>query len=432
VGATTVGVLSGLDGTDASLSGRSHPVLNALRLRQDLSGQNSLGLVYTDRVDGSSFNRVAALDGRAVLGGAWNLSLQGGASATRDSAQSPVRWGPIWRAALVRSGRRFGLTLSSYGVGDDFRASSGFITRPGVVQNAVIPSYTIVGAPGSWLESVTSNVFLAGTWDQYRHFSAGNAPDDRQADFSEGLTLRGGWQLGAGESVESFGYPSQLYANYWIERVRAGSGGAPPVVDTIPFTGQPHIPNLDLGLNLQTPQFQRFSLSAFVLWGHDENFYEWASARILLSTVDLAWRPTGQLRTELIYNHQHVIRRDDGSTVALIRVPRLKVEYQLSRSIFLRLVGQYTSSHVDSLRDDSRTGGTILIRDPATGTFTRSAPAVSDGFRVDWLFSYRPTPGTVVFAGYGSSFDDTGAFQFRSLTRTTDGFFVKISYLLRA
>lgn len=87
---------------------------------------------------------------------------------------------------------------------------------------------------------------------------------------------------------------------------------------------------------------------------------------------------------------------------------------------------------MDALRDDSRTGGTILLRDPVTGTFTRSAPAASDAFRVDWLFSYRPTPGTVVFAGYGSSFDDTGAFRFRSLARTVDSFFVKISYLLRA
>ncbi len=59
-------------------------------------------------------------------------------------------------------------------------------------------------------------------------------------------------------------------------------------------------------------------------------------------------------------------------------------------------------------------------------------PAASDAFRVDWLFSYRPTPGTVVFAGYGSSFDDTGAFRFRSLARTVHSFFVKISYLLRA
>src|SRR5512135_1566013 len=82
LGATTLAVLSGVDGTDASASGADHPVLGALRLRQDLGGQNSLGLVYTDRVDGPSFNRVAAADGRLVLGGAWELTAQAGASAS--------------------------------------------------------------------------------------------------------------------------------------------------------------------------------------------------------------------------------------------------------------------------------------------------------------------------------------------------------------
>jgi hypothetical protein len=204
------------------------------------------------------------------------------------------------------------------------------------------------------------------------------------------------------------------------------------VVDTIPFTGTPHLPNLDYGVNFQTPNFQRFSLSAFLLAGKDENFFEWANGRLILGNLTLGWRPTTQLRTELIYDHQQVDRLGDGSTVSRIRVPRLKIEYQLSRSVFVRLIGQYTSSQTDSLRDDSRTNGAILIRDPETGAFTRTAPAVSDVFRADWLFSYRPTPGTVVFVGYGSSFDDAGAFRFRNVTRTADGFFVKVSYLLRS
>jgi hypothetical protein len=38
----------------------------------------------------------------------------------------------------------------------------------------------------------------------------------------------------------------------------------------------------------------------------------------------------------------------------------------------------------------------------------------------------------VFFAGYGSSLDDTGSFRFRSLARKADGFFLKLSYLLRA
>jgi hypothetical protein len=114
-------------------------------------------------------------------------------------------------------------------------------------------------------------------------------------------------------------------------------------------------------------------------------------------------------------------------------IPRLKVEYQLSRAVFLRLVGEYRSFYQDDLRDDARTGHPILIRDPADGVFKRSLALRQEDnrLRIDWLFSFQPTPGTVFFAGYGSSLADEAAFRFRGLGRTQDGFFTKFSYLFR-
>ena len=50
---------------------------------------------------------------------------------------------------------------------------------------------------------------------------------------------------------------------------------------------------------------------------------------------------------------------------------------------------------------------------------------------MDWLFSYQPNPGTVVFAGYGNSLTEPEAFAFAGLHRVSDGFFVKLSYLFR-
>lgn len=426
IGATTIAALSGVDGTEASATGTDHPVLNALRVRRDLGSENSLGLVYTDRIDGGGFNRVAALDGRLGIGRTWALTFQGGGSATRDSAPGAIRWGPIWRASLVRSGRQFGLTILSRAVGENFRAGSGFISRPNYVANSMIPSYTIVGAPGSWLESFNANVYLAYTWDEYHHFTAGNTPDDRQADFSTGFTLRGGWQVGLAWSIESFGYPASLYADYRVERVQG------TMVDTIPFTGTPRLPNFDYAASLETPNFRTLSLTASLLVGQDENFFEWANGHIIIGNLDVAWRPTGRLRTELIYEHQQVERPDDASIVSRVRVPRLKVEYQLARPIFLRLIGQYTANETAALRDDSRTNGAILIHDPVTGTFTRTVATSSNAFRVDWLFSYHPTPGTVAYLGYGSSLAEPAAFRFRDLKRVSDGFFVKLSYLFRA
>jgi hypothetical protein len=429
-GGTTIAVLSGVDGTAASAGGEDHPLLNAIRVRRNIGERNLLGIVYTDREDGmgSRFNRVAAIDTRVVSGGvnAWDLTVQSGVSATRDSAAAPVAWAPMWKAVLIRSGRRFGLNIQSYGIHGDFQAASGFVARTGFINTSVIPSMTLIGAPGSPVESFNANVYLADRINDWGRPTAVASRDDRQADFSFGFTLKGGWQLGTGISVEEFGYPASLFSNYRIEQ-RVGAR-----IDTVPFIGQPHIPNLDLGANIATPRFQNFSLTAFVLTGRDENFFEWASARILLSNIVLEWRPTDRIRSEFIYDHQQVNRRTDGSLVALTRVPRLKVEYQLTRAVFLRVVGQYTTNKVDSLRDDSRTNDPILLRDPVMGAFTRSAASASNVFRVDWLFSYRPVPGTVIFAGYGSTFDDPSPFRFRPLARTTDVFFVKLSYLFRA
>jgi hypothetical protein len=56
---------------------------------------------------------------------------------------------------------------------------------------------------------------------------------------------------------------------------------------------------------------------------------------------------------------------------------------------------------------------------------------VTNEFSTDWLFSYRPVPGTLVYLGYGSTLDEPRAFKFQDLRRTRDGFFGKISYLFR-
>ena len=165
--------------------------------------------------------------------------------------------------------------------------------------------------------------------------------------------------------------------------------------------------------------------------GRDDNFFEWAPADILFTTITLNWNPSEQLRFNFLYNHQQYIRADDKSTVGIRRVPRLKVEYQVTPSIFLRLVGQYDSNFVDDLRDNSRTDNPILILNRETGEFSRTVERRSNHFRVDWLFSYRPTPGTVLFFGYGTSLRESDAFRFRDLRRTTDGFFLKLSYLFR-
>jgi hypothetical protein len=64
--------------------------------------------------------------------------------------------------------------------------------------------------------------------------------------------------------------------------------------------------------------------------------------------------------------------------------------------------------------------------------YAPSVQSIANGLRTDWLFSYRPSPGTVFFAGYGNSMTEPDPLAFRRLRRTSDGFFVKLSYLFQA
>lgn len=419
---TNIAVMSAVDDRRQSRTPDpdDHPIYNILRLTRDLGRQSRLGMVYTDRVDGDDYNRVAGLDGRLVFRQVYAAQFQYAHSWTQ--ARGNAFDAPIWNATLQRRGRRFNLTYRLNGIDSAFRAEAGFIGRRGIVGGRWDHNLTWFGAKESLVQSFTTGVALDGTW-VYDAFLKGRAAQDRKLHFNENFRLRGGWSAGMSLFVESFGYDPGLYANYYVER------RTPARVDTIPFTGTPRLYNVDWVFRLDTPEFERFSANLFYIFGRDENFFEWATADIAIGTAQITWRPTDKLRVDGFYQHQEYNRRDHSS-VALRRIPRLRVEYQASRSIFVRVVGQYDSDWHDDLRDDTRTNGALLRRN-ADGSFTRLTSQSSNSLRVDWLFSWQPTPGTVFFAGYGATDVGVEPMRLRNLTRRDDGFFVKLSYLYR-
>jgi len=105
----------------------------------------------------------------------------------------------------------------------------------------------------------------------------------------------------------------------------------------------------------------------------------------------------------------------------------LKLEYQLTPSLFLRTVAEYDLAQHDDLRDESRTFMPLLING------RRALAVKSASFTQDFLISYRPTPGTVLFLGYGSQADappdPTARFIYQPLVRGGDHVFVKVSYV---
>ena len=421
-GNTNVAVLSAVDNKALHLSDLDARYFNAVRLRRDLSGQNTIGMVYTDKVDGNHWNRVAAVDGRMTFSDLYSLTWQTGMSFTADNGSTSSA--PMWSLNARASGRKWGGSFSSTGYHTDFNSETGFIQRTGIVHMNMSPTRRWFGDEGDLLESYSLGISLDGTWD-YDRFTDGSGPNDRKLHFNSTYSFRGGWSGLTSVFYESFLMPTGLYDNYRLKE--PGVSGW----TYSPYIGVDRLINLGFWSRLATPRFNNFSGSLFVVAGVDDNFYEWARADIYFYTLTLNYHPTDQLRTSLLYNHQHYVRHSDKSTVALRRVPRLKVEYQLTPSLFVRLVGQYNSMFVDELRDDSRTDLPIVIYNPSDGSYRETEESRRNHLTVDWLLSYRPTPGTVLFLGYGNSSSEPDTYRFRDLQRQQDGLFFKLSYLFR-
>jgi hypothetical protein len=422
-GRTNLAYLAAVDDESLSASGTDHPVFNILRVQRDVGAKSRAALVYTDRIDGDRSNRVVSSDARFVWKDLYSLTLQGALSRTASTGVDATA--PLWQGVFARAGRRFGLRYTVRGVDPEFRAAAGFISRTGVASANFNHQVITYGKPGGVLERWSSDVVVDGTW-QYDQLMAGGPSQDRKLHFNNNFALRGGWRVGGSVLFETFGFDQPLYADYFLGKT--GANG----IEFIPFPEGPRLPNVDYVFSATTPQRAGVELDAMVLWGKDENFYEWSSADIIFLNVGAAWKPTDKLRADARYQLQSFRRRTDQSIVGIRRIPRLKAEYQISRPIFIRVVGEYNSDWQDDLRDDSRTGLPIYVLNGATGSYDRAAKQYVKSFRADWLFSYQPTPGTVVFAGYGNTLanleDDPRAPRLR---RTVDGFFLKVSYLFR-
>ncbi len=425
VAGTAVALLTAADDPSTSVSGNDHPLFNILRAQRDLGNGSRIGALLTDREDGSDYNRVGGLDARLVRG-IYTIQLQGVASAT-DTSRVPFS-GPLWAAQIQRQGRTFSLDYNITGISPSFVTQSGFVSRNGIVVANLIHRLTYLGTPESLLENLTGAVSLIGDW-QYATFMRHGDFEDKKLHFDINASFRGGWSAGAGLYTEVFGYDPTIYADYRILAPPLASGLSP---DTLPYTGTRRIPNHDYILSFATPNWSQFSANGFFLFGQDENFFEWAQASIYLVNYSMDWRPTPQVRLNATYIRQQYDRRTDGSVVGLRQIPRVKLEYQVSRPVFLRLVAQYDSQHQATLRDETRTDYPILLYDPSTGTYSPASAFVNNSISTQALFAYQPAPGTVFFVGYGSLLAEPQTFRLDHLDRQSDGFFVKMSYVFRA
>lgn len=419
-GGFDIGLLSAVDNANASYT-NDNAIYNILRLQRDVGTTSRLGMVYTDKVDGSTSNRVLGVDGR-IVHGRIATQFQFAGSASNNGVTTVTA--PLWNFSSTYSGSTHYARYSFSGISGDFDTQSGFISRTGISVMGGTYRYTILGRKGARFESIAPEVALNGTWRYDDLVNRRDAQDVKSA-FRLNTRLRGGWQAGGQVLVEQFGYDRDLFRNYYLLKPTSGGG-----VDTVAYTGTATLQNLDLVLSMSTPEFKRFSFNTFVVVGQDENFAEWSSANIMSLQSTLNVRPTDQLRITGTLTHDTYDRQTDGTRVQTRFARRLRAEYQVTRQMFVRLIGEYSQTAQDSLRDESRTGLPVYLRS-STGTLSRAAAFKRSGARFDALVSYLPTPGTVFYVGYGDAMRANEPSGPERLRRVNDVFFLKLSYLFR-
>ncbi|MGI9625650.1 MAG: hypothetical protein ACR2QM_02335 [Longimicrobiales bacterium] len=108
--------------------------------------------------------------------------------------------------------------------------------------------------------------------------------------------------------------------------------------------------------------------------------------------------------------------------------PDSRILYQLTRSLFVRGIGEYSSQERGNVLDPET--GQQVYRCTDEGCSARVGSDSHD-FRLEGLLAYEPSPGTVFFLGYTREFEDTSAFAFRQVRPMQDGLFLKLSYRFR-
>ena len=202
--------------------------------------------------------------------------------------------------------------------------------------------------------------------------------------------------------------------------------------DTIPFVVPRTLYHLGAAsLGFSTPN-RALTQSGNAGYGAAPIFAEAATGRELSLSASLAWHPITTLRASATWVHDHLFRAHGAGEFALTNIPRLEVDYQITRALFVRYIGQYVAER-QAAPHDAATGDPLLLANAGGGGYAALPGVSSNTFDNYFLLSYKPSPGTVFFLGYGTSLTEPTAFAFSrtALTRTGDGVFVKASYSWR-
>lgn len=374
---TALGLLSVLDSNPLpieipdrdieSIEGTSaRAFINVFRLRQDLYSESYLGFLFHDKEIGPSFNqvfsdynRLAGIDGHFKFLENNRLSFQFLGAKTRVQGQES-RLVPALAFNLSRLTRHINFSFDYNSLPPDFEASSGFFRRLDIKSLNTRLGYVFLPEK-EYIISIRPSI-------EYRRiYDFNNTLTDNEVDFSLFIS---GWRQSSLWFSFSTGLERYNNVDFYKSEFDAH-------LNTEPFAW--------LSTNVS------FGLGEAIYYS-DDPYLGYKTSWSLRTTL----RPLSNL--SLFYNLQNneFFKKRGGERVYKINIISQRINYQISKSLSLRLITEYNDYY--------------------------------DRFFLSFLFSYEYRPGTVFYFGVDKSQgrDEEGIFQ-----RPGPSVFIKFSYWWR-
>ena len=452
VGALNLAYLGAIDEAPLASPGRFAPraeraIFNIARLRRDVgTGGSTVGVLATSRQTGSAFNHVAATDARIRFGEVYTFGAQVGGSWTRswvpdplgrDSAGAPGERqavstedavGHIAHLYLDRTARRWGYIATVRDIPSDFRTETGFVRRRGITELSAYNRFSWYGAAGALVQRFDLRQGAGRVYDD-RGFWRGDEAVEGSLQLTAESQLRGNLAVEVGLERAFYTLDLADYADF----TRPGSGDGVETGDSLVAANRRMGGLSGISLQVESSYFKTADLGVELFVGGTPIFAEGTRGVETGIGAEVALRPTRSLRVDGSLGYSVLHRASNDSRYSRALVPRLRVEYQITRAFAVRGLAQYSVEEVDVLRAPDggeylRDGEPFRLR---RGNLPSYLEPQLNPLRLDVLLSYRPSPGTVAFLGYGREVTDEEAFRFGGFQPRVDGLFFKVSYLFR-
>jgi uncharacterized protein DUF5916 len=393
-----------------------------VRVTREFGNQSYIGAFASSRDFADTGNRVASLDARLKFSKNWVVDAQAVHDWTRlntNSSNFPCLWFPqsssgigsqqgnaLWVDASY-TGRHFGFSTNYNDFSPNFCTELGFVNRIDIRQNNASGGYF-------WRPEKSKIVDFGPSFGETVDWNHAGILQDwaAVAGFQVDLTKQTTFAVSRGEAYE--------------------------LLQGIDFRKH------SSAITAATQPYKWIAFSARYAQGTGENFFPAPGLQPFLGTTrrvnfGLTLRPSSRFRLDETLLYYRLGTRagwttppfSPGQSIFNNYLNRVKVNYQFTKELSLRLILDYNATLANSSLLDLQTN---------LGSFDGGPIVPTKQFTTDVLLTYLLHPGTAFYVGYNNGFNNLmlqpGAPPFVTALGAANNsnsrlFFVKASYLLR-